>query len=111
MSSVEVIRVDKSSFQLTVALEYTGGGDITHFTVSFRSIGTTEWIPLGDVEAAKSGPQSNLEWNGIATIGISNAESGQVEFQVSVQNEAMFRSETVTAVEKLSKLCQHYMYL
>ena len=90
--------MDESSFQLTVVLEYTGGGDITHFTVSFRSVGTTEWIPLGEVEATRSRPESNLEWNGVLTN--EEFSSGQIEFEVVVVN-ARGRTTTLNTEEPL----------
>ena len=71
-----------TAFSLTVTLEYTGGGDITTFTVSFRETGTTEWNPI-EVIATRS--DSNLELSGV--IVTEKLGMGHMEFQVAVGNE------------------------
>ena len=62
ISSVEVTRLNMTTFNLSVSLAYTGGGAITHFRISFRNTGTTSWHPLGDYPATPS-PDSSLVWN------------------------------------------------
>ena len=44
--SLQVIRFSNTSIELIVNLAYTGGGDITVLDVSFREIGTEEWIVI-----------------------------------------------------------------
>ena len=62
ISSVEVTRLNRTTFNLSVSLAYTGGGVITHFRISFRKTGTTSWHPLGEYPATPS-PDSSLVWN------------------------------------------------
>ena len=62
ISSVEVTRLNRTTFNLSVSLAYTGGGVITHFRISFRNTGTTSWHPLGEYPATPS-PDSSLVWN------------------------------------------------
>jgi len=62
ISSVEVTRLNRTTFNLSVSLAYTGGGAITHFRISFRNTGTTSWHPLGEYPATPS-PDSSLVWN------------------------------------------------
>ena len=97
VSSVDIVRVNQTAFQLTVNVDYTGGGDITHFTVSFRKSGSTDdFNHLGDIPAS---PQSMLVWNGV----ITNAEFASLEvleFDVTVNNERSFSSTTSSPVQE-----------
>lgn len=94
------MRLNGTAFQLTAVLNYTGGGDITHFTVQFRETGTEIWGPSVEVPAIRS-PNSDLVWNGI----IVNSEFAGLrilEFNVSLMNTAMLESfqETTEFVGK-----------
>ena len=92
ISSVEVTRLNMTTFNLSVSLAYTGGGAITHFRVSFRNTGTTSWDSLEDIPATPS-PDSSLVWNGVVSRDEFAAYS-QVEFLLSVINQHGFKSNT-----------------
>ena len=64
ISSVAVVRLNRTTFNLSLSLAYTGGGAITHFRISFRKTGTTSWHSLGEIPATPS-PDSSLVWNGV----------------------------------------------
>jgi hypothetical protein len=91
--------VSNSSVEIIVNLAYTGGGDITHVNVSFREIGTIEWIMKGDQHANS---MSEMTWKALVEddrfIGIA------VEFQVAVKNDNGHYSVAVTRNEPLGKM-------
>ena len=98
ITSLEVTRLNRATFNLSVSLAYTGGGAITHFRVSFRNTGTTSWDSLEDIPATPS-PDSSLVWNGVVSRDEFAAYS-QVEFLLSVINEHGFESNTSHTVCK-----------
>ena len=98
ISSVEVTRLNRTTFNLSVSLAYTGGGAITHFRISFRNTENTSWIPLGEIPAIPS-PDSSLVWNWVVSRD-EFATYSQVEFLLSVINEHGFESNTSHTVCK-----------
>ena len=98
ISSVEVTRLNMTTFNLSVSLAYTGGGAIIHFRVSFQNTGTPSWHPLEDIPATPS-PNSSLVWNGVMSRD-EFAAYYQVEFLLSVINQHGFESNTLQAVGK-----------
>ena len=64
ISSVEVIRLNRTTFNFSVSLAYTGGGAITYFRISLRNTRTASWHSLGKIPAAPS-PDCSLVWNGV----------------------------------------------
>ena len=64
ITSLEVTRLNRTTFNLSVSLAYTGGGDITHFRVSFRDTRTTPWTPPENIPVTSS-PDSSLVWSGV----------------------------------------------
>ena len=79
-----------TSFNISATLSYTGGGDITHFIVSFRDSKEveSEWIEHGAVSSDPS-PHTELVWNGVM-VNARLAELAMVEFNVTVHNEMNF---------------------
>ena len=101
ITSLEVTRLNRTTFNLSVSLAYTGGGAITHFRVSFRDTSTTPWTSTEDIPATPS-PNSSLVWNGVVSRDEFAAYS-QVEFLLSVINQHGFESNTSHAVIDLGK--------
>ena len=101
ITSLEVTRLNMTTFNLSVSLAYTGGGAITHFRVSFRDTGTTPWSPLEDLPATPS-PNSNLVWNGIVSSN-EFATYSQVEFMLNVINQRGFVSNSMQIEVELGK--------
>ena len=101
ISSIEVTRLNRTTFNLSVSLAYTGGGAITHFKVSSRNTGTTPWTPLEDIPATPS-PNSSLVWNGVVSRD-EFAAYYQVEFLLSVINQDGFESNSTQAEIDLGK--------
>ena len=64
ITSLDVTRLNMTTFNLSVSLAYTGGGDITHFRVSFRDTRTTPWTPPENIPVTSS-PDSSLVWTGV----------------------------------------------
>ena len=95
---MQVNRVSNSSVEIIVNLAYTGGGDITHIHVSFREIGTSEWIRIEDRHANS---MSEMTWKAFVEddrfIGIG------IEFLVAVKNGNGHSSEPITLKEPLGK--------
>ena len=86
------------SIELTVNVAYTGGGDITVLDVSFREIGTKEWVVIG-LRDARS--MSEMTWK-VRMIDERFVGIG-VEFQVAVTNIHGHKSEPVVLLEPLGK--------
>ena len=84
-----------TAFSLTVTLEYTGGGDITTFIVSFRETGTTEWNIVNSVSFQ---PSSSLTWATVFTIDNTLAV-GILEFEVSLGNAEGLESTAAVVQE------------
>ena len=84
ITSLEVTRLNTTTFNLSASLAYTGGGAITHFRVSFRNTRTTSWTPLENVPVTSS-PDSSLVWNGVMNRDEFNT-SVSLTFQVLVVN-------------------------
>ena len=101
ISSVEVMRLNRTTFNFSVSLAYTGGGAITHFRVSFRNTRTTSWHPLEDIPATPS-PHSSLVWNGVVSR-YEFAAYYQVELLLSVINQDGFESNSSQAEIDLGK--------
>ena len=108
ISSVEVMRLNGTTFNLSVSLAYTGGGAITHFRVSSRNTGTTPWSPLEDIPVTPS-PNSSLVWNGVVSRD-EFAAYYQVEFLLSVTNQDGFESNSSQAEIDLGKFVVTYFY-
>ena len=93
---LQVRRLSNSSIELIVSLSYTGGGNITFLDVSFREIGTKEWILIGTHNTES---MSQMTWKALVIderfIGIG------VEFEVAVKNIHGHRSQPVTLFEPL----------
>ena len=96
--SLVVNRLSNFSIELIVNLAYTGGGDISILKVSFRKIGTVEWIIIGEQEALS---MSDMTWKALVRderfVGIN------VEFQVAVKNARGLMSGPVVLFEPLGK--------
>ena len=100
-------RVSNSSIEIIVNLAYTGGGDITYIHVSFREIGTSEWIRIEDRHANS---MSEMTWKAFVEddrfVGIG------IEFLVAVKNGNGHSSEPITLKEPLGKRTSTaYMYM
>ena len=102
-SSINIIRVNETSYNLRVGVAYTGGGAITHFTVSFRQLGlNTGFTLLSEIPASPTSPESVLEWNGVATSeAFRNA--GPLEFQVTLFNTEDLQRTIPPTTETTSK--------
>ena len=109
ISSVEVTRLNRTTFNLSVSLAYTGGGAITHFRVSSRNTGTAPWTPLEDIPATPS-PNSSLVWNGVVSRD-EFAAYYQVEFLLSVINQDGFESNSTQAEIDLGKFVILYIHI
>ena len=86
VESVEVMRLDDSSFRLTARLHYTGGGHITHFNISFRVAGETEWTGAMMVPVELVPESDNLGWTGVVTSS-QFAQYSVFEFRVLAVND------------------------
>ena len=84
ITSLEVTKLNRTTFNLSVSLAYTGGGAITHFRVSFRNTGTTSWISPEDIPVTQS-PDSGLVWSGVVSRDEFDT-SASLTFQVLAVN-------------------------
>ena len=100
---MQVNRVSNSSVEIIVNLAYTGGGDITHIHVSFREIGTREWVTIEDHNASS---MSEMTWKAFIEddrfIGIG------VQFRVAVKNGNGHSSKAITLIEPLGNEPLYY---
>lgn len=108
--SVNAERLNMTSFNITTSLLYTGGSDITHFSVSFWKRNRTEWSDGLSVEAHASGTGMGLDWFGIMT---SDGLAEPSELRVVVVNDVGHRSSPQTVQEKLgeNEYSSTYMYV
>ena len=100
ISSVEVTRLNMTTFNLSASLAYTGGGVITHFRVSFQNTGTTPWTPPENIPVIPS-PNSNLVWSGV--LNRNEFAASPVEFMLSVTNQHGFESNSIQTEEESGK--------
>ena len=91
-------RLSNSSVEIIVNLAYTGGGNITDVHVSFREIGTSEWIVIGFQNAHS---MSEMTW--MACVSDDRFIGIGVEFQVAVRNTHGHSSQPVELFEPLGK--------
>ena len=87
ISSVEVTKLNMTTFNLSMSLAYTGGGAITHFRVLFLNNGSTLWNFPGEIPASPS-PNFNLVWNEVVSRDEFAAYS-HVMFMLSITNQHM----------------------
>ena len=92
--------MNETHFNLSLSLLYTGGGDITQVSVSFREansryLSSREWIQISGLNLT---PMSNLEWNGVI-FGEEFRGKGPLEFEVTVENEVGFMNTSSPVVE------------
>ena len=88
------------SLCLNISLAYTGGGNISHFTVSFRRIGTTDWIRIEGTEAIQS--ELFLQWKAVVTH--EGLLTPGIELQVLAVNSRGYSSEPSSQPEPIGKL-------
>ena len=101
ITDVTVTRLNTTSFRITATLNYTGGGDISHFTISLWKTGSRTSISIGNVSATPS-PGSSLTWNGVVTHS-EFIVIEPLEFLVAAVNEVGFVSSDFEVQEMLSK--------
>jgi len=92
--SLIVTRVRNTTFNLSVSLAYTGGGDITHLIVYFSN--GTAWTSLGQIPASPS-PESSLVWS--AVVSRDEFAGMTVQFEVHAVNRMLFQSPAVVVQE------------
>lgn len=90
--SVKAERLDFTSYQLTVTVDYTGGGGITHLNVSFRIPGSMAFTDLGSFLASRAPDSDVCCWICIVTSE-KFTDLALVEFRVSVTNSRQFTAE------------------
>ena len=100
MTSVRVTRLNMTSFNISVSLLYTGGGEISHFMVSFRKWNGTKWGDEVLVSVNQSCADQQLSWHGIVT---SKKLGEPSEFQVVVVNDEQNSSRAVVIQETLGE--------
>ena len=107
ISHFESRRLNETHFNLSLSLLYTGGGDITQISVSFREASSRypvsrEWVPISGLNLILV---STLEWNGVI-LGEEFRGKGPLEFEVTVENEVGFMN-TSGPVDELSGTPSH----
>lgn len=91
-------RINQTACTITAELEYTGGGKITHFSVSFRVVGdASDWTSAADIPTELV-PNSNNMWTGIIRRPEFDVYS-LLEFEIQVTNEEGLTSDPVTYLE------------
>ena len=96
--------MNETAYSLRVGVAYTGGGTVTHFTVSFRESGSNVGFTLlDDVPASPTSPDSMLEWTGVATSQAFR-DGGPFEFEIVINNAAGLNTAIPSTAESLSKL-------
>ena len=100
---LEVTRLGNTTFNLSIHLDYTGGGAITHLLVSFWDNRTSAWISVGRIPANPS-PESSLVWSGVVSrdefVGMT------VQFKVAVVNSRLYQSTAAVVQEPLGEQLQ-----
>lgn len=99
--SLIVTRVSNTTFNLSVSLAYTGGGDITHLIVYFSN--GTAWTSLGQIPASPS-PESSLVWS--VVVSKDEFAGMTVQFEVHAVNQMSFQSPAVVVQEPVCKQLQ-----
>ena len=94
-----MVRINKTAYLISTELLYTGGGDITHFTVSFRISNHVEWSTATTILAEVVPKSSNLNWTGVIASS-EFAVYSMLEFRVQTTNEGG-RATPVIAVNEL----------
>ena len=100
VTSVKVKRLNATSFNISTSLLYTGGGGVTHFSISFRRRNGTEWSEALNVQAYTSDMEQRLHWYGIVTddgLGVPS------ELHVAVVNDDGHQSSPHTIQEVLGE--------
>ena len=97
-----VLRLNKTAFSITTNLDYTGGGSVTHFLVSFRENGASEWSSDSRSVPATLVPDSdNLWWTGVIRSD-DFAVFSEFEFRVQVANERDMTTSAFMQTEEQS---------
>ena len=91
IDGVDIVRINSTAFNMTVQVQYTGGGRIFNIIVSFRVLGEQEWSEDMFIPAKAVSDSNSLEWNGIVVNSMFETFS-IFEFRVSLSNEARFTS-------------------
>ena len=82
-----------TAFRITTQLEYTGGGSIESFMVSFRIQGEEEWSE-GKIIPVEPVPDSNnLEWTAVI-VNSSFGMFSRFEFEVMIMNARQLTAST-----------------
>lgn len=103
VSDVTVRRSEErnDTFHVTATLNYTGGGAIELFVVSYRKIRTTAtWIPL-DRNFTATPSDSQLLWS--ANIVDDNFQYSGIELRIKVVNSYGHASNYVDQREQIGK--------
>ena len=82
-----------SSIQLLASLNYTGGGLIQYFMISFREAGVGDWMDLGSDVPAMAVNDSVLLWT--ALVVSDKFQESPVELQVQAVNSNGYISNSV----------------
>lgn len=90
-----------NALQLTATLDYTGGGTITHFIVSFRPLGMSAWVLLSNFTAATAVEDSVLTWT--AQVEDDRFQDSAIELQVSAVNSNNHASNIMEQYEEIGK--------
>ena len=96
-----VLRLNKTAFSITTNLDYTGGGIVTHFLVSFRENGASEWSSDKNVPATLVPNSDNLGWTGVIRSD-DFAVFAEFEFRVQVANERDMTTSAFMQTEEQS---------
>ncbi|CAI8007678.1 Neogenin, partial [Geodia barretti] len=102
VTSVVSHRLNMTSFNISVTMDYTGGETISHFDVKFRPRNSSQWSNGQKVKVQDGGRmEMGLLWYGIVT----NYSLGKPsELSVEVVNDANERSSSLTKAEVLAPL-------
>lgn len=96
------IRSKNNSLELQASFAYTGGGRISHFVVSYRFIGGSEWIRLPGEFLAVPLDNSLLSWG--TQITEEQFQYSAVELEIQAVNTNNHFSQASQKVEEIGKL-------
>lgn len=105
MTFFEARRLNETHFNISISLLYTGGGEITKFSVYFREQHTISWSehPVMIVELPS---YLALDYQGVIS-GEEIKGKGPLEFELRVENGLGFMNRTGSGLEISGKPCHH----
>ena len=91
------------TLHLEASLSYIGGADIVSFRVSFRYIGTEQWMVLSNPFPASQASNSALVWSADVVIQHKRFQNCGVELSIEAVNNEGYHSQAVEQRETIGK--------